>query len=147
MKKHVFHILISVALFCVLTATVNINRDDGGSAYAVRESPGYSGSSITEGDGFKCIGTPITTSDVPETVHPGDELLLDFKGDAYTLYSIRVYYSSGLSESAVLEPKKSDGKGNFGWEFTIPKTVKEGRMRISVLSDKSQLLADIKIVD
>ena len=144
MKRLILHIAISVALFSVTTALFLIGLGDDLARYGVEEA-GESETLFTEGDGYSCSGEPVEIVEMPSRVRAGDEVFLRFKGERYTEYDIRVYYPSGRSEASVFSPRKSDGEGIFGWDFTVPHNAREGRLRITVLSEASVLMTEIEI--
>ena len=146
MKKLVFHISLSVALFCVLTAIFVLRDKREIFAYQVEKSD-ESSVDIIEGDSYQCIGEPIEILERPETARVGDTVFLTFKGESYTDYDIRVYYPSGRSTGKSFLPRKSDVQGVFGWEISISENTRAGRLRIAVLSEKSYLLTEIEITD
>ncbi len=145
MKRIVFHIALSVALFCVLTASF-VGRADGGPAVHQVEKNSEDSVGFTDGAGDLCVGAPVEALEKPETVRSGDSVILAFKGESYTDYSIRVYYPSGHSEEKVLSPRKSDGQGRFGWELSVSEYAGIGKLRIAVLSVSSYLLTEIEII-
>ena len=145
MKRLIFHIVLSVALFSVLTAVSFMLRDRAPLTNPVNETDGE-GVYLSEGEGYKCVGEPIEIVEIPTAVRAGDKVFMRFKGEGYTEYEIRVYYPSGRSESDVFSPRKSDGDGVFGWEFTVPNSVSEGRLRITVLSEDSLFMTEAEII-
>ena len=145
MKRLILHVAISVALFSVATAILLGGIKDTLMHYGVEEAE-ESETLFTEGDGYSCAGEPIETVEMPSRVRAGDAVYLRFKGERYTVYDIRVYYPSGRSESSVFSPRKSDGEGVFGWEFTVPYSVSEGTLRITVLGESSVLMTEMEII-
>ncbi len=145
MKRLVFHIALSVALFCVLTVIFVRDGEGDSPVYQVNRDEG-DGTVLVDGTGYQCIGVPVEITEKPESVRAGDNVFLVFKGESYTEYSIRVYYPSGLSESEVFSTRKSDGEGGFGWDFTVSENTGAGKLRIAVLSDSSYLLTEIEIM-
>ncbi len=144
MKKLVFHIAISVALFCVLTVIFIGYGKEKPPFYQVDKSDG-SGITLTEGEDYQCVGAPIEILEKPKNVRAGDTVFLTFKGESYTDYEIRVYYPSGVSTEESLSPRKSDGEGKFGWEFIVSANSVAEKLRIAVLSDNSCLITEIEI--
>lgn len=146
MKRLIFQIALSVALFCVLSVMFTVSDDVEGDVFDIKEQSGEEITELTQNETYKCVGAPIEITEAPRRVRGGDTLVLTFKGETYTEYSIKLYYPSGLSASDELVSKKSDGKGCFGWEITVSPNVSVGKLRISVLSEKSHLLTDIEII-
>ncbi len=145
MKRLVFHIALSVALFCVLTVIFVGHSEKDVPVYQVDKFD-VSSIGFIEGEGYQCVGAPIGIVEKPEAVRAGDSVFLTFKGESYTEYSIRVYYPSGLSKAEVFSPRKSDGEGVFGWDFSVSENTRAGKLRIAVLSDNSYLLTEIEII-
>lgn len=146
MKKHIFHISLSVALFCVLTVIFISGGNVGLTPYLVGKVSSESAGMLTEGEDFKCIGTPVNVTEIPESVKAGDELVVKFRGEAYTEYKIKLYFptESGFTEEE--KAVKSDGKGSFEAETHVPENVVAGSVRLSVLSEKSHLLTELRSV-
>ena len=146
MKKHIFHIAVSVALFFVLTAMCFINPNNTGEPFTVRERASESGVTLTTGENYTCVGERIEMSKLPKKVRAGDSVSMVFKGESNTEYSINVYYPTGLSSSEEFMPIISDAKGNFGWDFTVVPAAKEGMIRIVITGEKTHFMTKMEIV-
>ena len=62
----------------------------------------------------------------------GDTGLIKIKGEANKEYSIKLYYSSGVSKAKGLENKISDNDGYVTWNFNIPKNTKPGKYKFII---------------
>lgn len=57
---------------------------------------------------------------------------IKIKGEANKEYSIKLYYSSGISKAKGLESKTSDNEGYVTWNFNIPKNTKRGNYKFMI---------------
>lgn len=145
MKLKIFHIALSVALFCVLTAIFTGEGDGDIKVYPI-EAQSEESVTVT-GDGFKCIGAFIEIEEKPKMVRAGDETTLIFKGEPYSEYTVKVYYGSEpsvLSETATV---KANGSGRFEYALSVSESARAGKLKITVLGETSHLLTEIEIVD
>lgn len=62
----------------------------------------------------------------------GDTGLIKIKGEPNKEYSIKLYYSSGVSKAKGLENKTSDNDGYVTWNFNIPKNTKPGKYKFII---------------
>lgn len=145
MKKLIFHIALSVALFCVLTVIFIGYGKEKLPFYQVDKSDG-NGITLTEGEDYQCVGVPIEIIEKPKNVRAGDTVFLTFKGESYTDYEIRVYYPSGVSTEEGLTPRKSDADGKFGWEFNVSENSTAKKLKIAVISENSYLITEIEFI-
>ncbi len=81
------------------------------------------------------FGEGIEIISIPESVKRGSEAEVNFRGEPDAKYEIRVYYSSGLSESKSFSPKKADEDGCFGWKWRISGNARKGDIRVIVTGD------------
>lgn len=147
MKKRIFHIAVSVALFCVLTVGYFALSNGAGKVFGISERAESSETVFTSGENFKCVGEPMEILMLPKEARAGDSVSVAFKGQANTEYDIKVYYQSGLSEDDAFVARKSDGKGRVGWDFTVSQSAKVGRLRIVIVGEDTHFMTEIKIVD
>lgn len=147
MKKRIFHIAISVTLFCILTVVYILLSGDKETVFSVSERTDGSEIMFTKGERFECVGVPLEILMLPEKVKSGDEVSVAFKGESNTEYNIKVYYPSGLSETDVFTARKSDSKGRVGWDFTVAETATAGKLRIVITGEKTHFLTETEITD
>lgn len=119
-------------LFCVYCYNVQpgieIDYATGDSRVAEETSAGSSGEA----------GTSLTVVNWNSPVRRNATASLTVRGTPDTLYSIRVYYSSGASSAAGLEDKTSDAQGEVSWSWKIGNNTKPGEYRVVVSgSDES----------
>ena len=149
MKKLICQLTVCLCVFLLLCFALYPREND--SFYSIPDIPG-SECVISENDGYTLIGkkssdindiSKIEVTVFTENVPRGGEASLRFRGKANEIYNIRVYYSSGLSQSRVFEPVISDDDGEFGWSWRISSNARKGEIRIIVTSDS--LRVDLKM--
>lgn len=101
---------------------------------------------ISFNNGYTIIGEGIEVVAAPEKAVRGENVQLRFRGAANETYYIRVYYSSGLSQSKAFEPVCSDDSGMFGWSWKVPSNARAGDIRIIVTSEDARVDLKMKIV-
>lgn len=74
----------------------------------------------------------LTLISVTSPVRQGDTAGLKIHGTPDTVYSISVYYSSGVSSASGLENKKSDRSGITEWNWKIGNRTKPGTYKIKI---------------
>lgn len=146
MKLKIFHTVLSVALFCVLTVIFTKSGDGSLSAYPIAAEVSDIESTVT-GDGFKCIGEPVSAEKIPKRVRAGDETVIAFKGEPYTVYGIKVYYPSEMSLPDASVAVKSNREGIFEYRLKISEEAAVGRLKLTVLGESTYFLAELEIIE
>ncbi len=146
MKLKIFHAVLSVALFCVLTVIFTKSGDGSLNAYPIAAEVSDMESTVT-GDGFKCIGDPVSAEKIPKSVRAGDETVIIFKGEPYTVYGIKLYYPSEMSLPDASVTVKSNREGKFEYKLKVSEEATEGRLKITVLGESTYFLTELEIIE
>ncbi len=144
-KKTVFHLTVSIVLFCLII--VNFNKREENIAvyrvdeFSVQEVPG------DRDDGIKCVGKAVEPLNLPERIIAGQTVSLKFKGERYTEYNIKFYYPDSDGNVMSFSPVRSNSDGEFSWNLQVNENVMKGKIRIIVLGNGSFFSAETEIVD
>ena len=138
-KKLIFHISICLILFFALTAIYIVCYPKHRLASAEYEPSAVisEGSAPITKDGVTYVGDEIWLSAYPTLAHPGDNVKIEIKGKANTLYDINVYYPSGVSTAKALVDKQADENGIAAWEFKLSSKTTAEKLRVVIRSDGS----------
>ncbi len=145
MKRRVSEIL-ACALFLTMALSIYIFLLPEGTA-ALELNPAEDSQYAYSGSGdVETVGEGIEVISVPKSAERGEKISVNFKGAPSTEYQIRVYYSSGLSESKTFLPTVSDEEGGFSWEWKISSNAKAGDIRIIVTGADCRVSFTIEII-
>ncbi len=133
------------ALFFTLALTAYIlmlPKDNGATELVPSEASEYA---YKESNGVETVGEGIEALSVPKSAKRGSNVSAEFKGKAGTEYQIRVYYSSGKSESKSFAPVLSDESGNFSWSWRISSNARAGNVRVIVTGEDCRVSFTMEI--
>ncbi len=99
------------------------------SSNKVETSSSSSSSSKSTGE---LIGSGLQIISYPKTVRRNEIGTVVIQGKPNTVYSISVYYKSGISKAEGLESKTSDANGKVSWSWKVGSKTSEGTFKIVV---------------
>ncbi|MDF2548799.1 MAG: hypothetical protein K0R93_3697 [Anaerosolibacter sp.] len=97
------------------------------------------------------VSVPATPSQPSQSAAPtvimntikakaGENVTATIGGSPGVEYDIEVYYSSGPSKAAGLEPKKADSNGNVSWTWKVGSKTNPGQYKIVIKGDMTMQL-------
>lgn len=102
---------------------------------------------IPPADAHKTIGTAVLMLiSVTSPVKQGETAGVKINGLPDTVYSISVYYSSGVSSASGLENRKSDSSGMTEWNWKIGNRTKPGTYKIKIDGGGESIESMIEVV-
>ena len=153
-------ILSSVIVICMLFTFTSCKGPDIFGDYSLTYS--YSSQVSEPSDGADAVSTssimsdsslPLETENESEPdnsavelimftdkVNPGEEAKIAIKGKKDTVYSIKLFLSSGLSTSASLKDKTSDSDGTVSWTWKISANISSGDYPILIEENNKTVL-------
>ena len=140
MKKTILQSARCMSFFLILT--VSFIRMPEEEIIQIPKLP-ESSCTVSASDGFMTVGKEVEITYFTENVPAGGTAQLKFRGDPNMIYEIRVYYSSGKSQSGALTPIKADISGDFGWSWNVSPNTRKGEVRITVTSENTRV--DLKM--
>ena len=94
----------------------------------------------------KVQGEEIKLIDLTKTVEQGNQATITIKGTEGVEYNIEVYYKSGPSKAAGLEPKVAGSDGLITWSWKVGSRTSEGTYPIVVTGGGKELEVKFKVV-
>jgi len=94
----------------------------------------------------KVQGEEIKLIDLTKTVEQGNQATITIKGTEGVEYNIEVYYKSGPSKAAGLEPKVAGSDGLITWIWKVGSRTSEGTYPIVVTGGGKELEVKFKVV-
>ncbi len=82
---------------------------------------------------------------ITSPITQGSMAIVKMQGQPETVYSIYVYYSSGISSASGLEDKKTDGSGFVEWSWKIGNQTKKGTYKIEIKGGNQLFTTEITI--
>lgn len=88
----------------------------------------------------------ITFLEWPETAERSEDVTVTIQGQPNTNYAITVYYKSGPSKAAGLDPQTSDDEGYASWTWHVGSKTSQGTFKIEVAGGGEKETVNFSIV-